>query len=123
MSLDAPKTLGSSEERAARESLLDSAHVRPLTELVESIRAQTGYGSDVLNFDPADGGVNARCLFLLEAPGAKAVASGFVSRNNPDETAKNFFELNREAGIPRQQTLTWNVVRELKDGSEPYHKS
>jgi hypothetical protein len=46
----------------------------------------------------------------LEAPGPKAVLSGFVSRNNPDQTAKNFFELNALAEIPRTRTITWNVV-------------
>jgi uracil-DNA glycosylase len=54
--------------------------------------------------------VQAECLFLLEAPGGRAVGSGFVSRNNPDETAKNFFQLNEEAGLPRGRTVTWNVV-------------
>jgi uracil-DNA glycosylase len=49
-------------------------------------------------------------LYLLEAPGAKAVRSGFISRNNPDETAKNFFELNQAAGIPRERTAIWNIV-------------
>jgi uracil-DNA glycosylase len=49
-------------------------------------------------------------LFLAEAPGPKAVKSGFISRNNPDESAKNFFELNEEAKISRKQTLTWNIV-------------
>ena len=61
-------------------------------------------------FDPLDGGVDAECLFLLEAPGPRAVRSGFVSRNNPDETAKNWYELNEAAGIDRARTLVWNVV-------------
>jgi uracil-DNA glycosylase len=61
-------------------------------------------------FDPADGGEGAECLFVLEAPGARAVQSGFVSRDNPDETAKNFLLLNAEAGIPRELTATWNIV-------------
>ena len=47
---------------------------------------------------------------LLEAPGPKAVLSGFVSRNNPDGSAKNFFEFNAQAKIPRKLTVTWNVV-------------
>lgn len=46
----------------------------------------------------------------MEAPGSKAVESGFVSRNNPDETAKNFFEVNQQADIPREVTITWNIV-------------
>src|SRR6266404_1523547 len=95
---DGPKTLGSPEECAARAGLLHAAHMRRLTALVEDIRSETGRGKNVPNFDPADGGVAARCLFLLEAPGPKAVQSGFVSRNNPDETAKNFFELAQAAG-------------------------
>jgi uracil-DNA glycosylase len=33
-----------------------------------------------------------------------------VSRNNPDETAKNFFLLNRQAGLPRKRTVTSNIV-------------
>lgn len=61
-------------------------------------------------FDPLDGGTKADCLFLLEAPGPKAVASQFVSRDNPDETAKNIFLLSREAGIDRHRTVLWNVV-------------
>ena len=36
--------------------------------------------------------------------------SGFVSRNNPDETAKNFFQLNQQSGISRKRTITWNIV-------------
>jgi uracil-DNA glycosylase len=66
--------------------------------------------ADVPDFDPFDGGVDAECLFLLEAPGAKAVGSGFISRNNPDETASNFFAVNAEVGLSRSRTLTWNAV-------------
>ncbi len=105
---DGPRTLGSAEEREARAGRIRAAHIQPLTALVQAIRSETGLG--VPNFDPADGGVGARLLFLLEAPGKKAVGSGFVSRNNPDETAKNFFELNHAAGIPRQDTVIWNIV-------------
>jgi len=49
-------------------------------------------------------------LLLLEAPGPKAVKSGFVSRNNPDDTAKNFFEINVAAGLNRKRTVVWNIV-------------
>jgi uracil-DNA glycosylase len=61
-------------------------------------------------FDPWDGGINAEVLFLLEAPGPRAVKAGFISRNNPDESAKNFFILNQEAGIARERTVSWNIV-------------
>src|SRR5258708_2895615 len=107
---DEPKSLGEPAECQARAGLLNHAHMRDLTSLVEVIRSETGLGTEVPNFDPADGGVEARCLFLLEAPGRKAVRSGFVSRDNPDETAKTFFKLSQEAGIPRKDTVVWNIV-------------
>ncbi|MGH7717468.1 MAG: hypothetical protein ACREON_01305 [Gemmatimonadaceae bacterium] len=66
---------------------------------------EAGPEARVPDFDPWDGGTDAEVLYLLEAPGGKAVESGFISRNNPDETARNFFELNRAAGIPRQRTV------------------
>lgn len=61
-------------------------------------------------FDPCDGGVNARVLILLEAPGPKAVGSQFISRNNPDRTADNINKLLKSAGIPRKDTIIWNIV-------------
>jgi hypothetical protein len=66
--------------------------------------------SPLPDFDPWDAGIDAEILFLLEAPGARAVASTIVSRNNPDETAKNMFLLHQDACIPRARTLLWNVV-------------
>ncbi len=82
----------------------------PLAAFVRQLRQETGFGADIPDFDPWDGGVEAECLFLLEAPGPRAVLSGFVSRNNPDVSAKNFYELNLEAGIPRERTASWNIV-------------
>jgi uracil-DNA glycosylase len=110
MSSDYRKSLGDSEIRVARRKLLHAPHVAPLTAFVGELRQEIGSVGQVPDFDPWDGGVRAECLFLLEAPGAKAVSSGFVSRNNPDQTAKTFFELNQEAGIPRSRTVTWNIV-------------
>jgi uracil-DNA glycosylase len=85
-------------------------HVAPLNAFVEALRSEMGADVQIPYFDPWDGGIEAEILFLLEAPGAKAVRTGFVSRNNPDQTAKNFFQLNEEAGIPRKKTITWNAV-------------
>ncbi|HET6962909.1 MAG TPA: hypothetical protein VFJ27_10445, partial [Terriglobia bacterium] len=87
VSEDVPKSLGDPNHRAARIARLQEPHVRPLTSFVDTIRDETGYGTAIPYFDPADGGVRALCLFLLEAPGPKAVRRGFISRNNPDETA------------------------------------
>ena len=107
---DAPKTLADPQERALRSTMLNEAHVTDLAEFVRQMRASKGPGYEVPDFDPLDGGIHAKILFLLEAPGAKAISSGFISRNNPDETAKNFFLLNAQAGIDRSLTATWNAV-------------
>jgi uracil-DNA glycosylase len=107
---DTPKSLAGTQAREARLADLDLPHIAPLSAFVRELRLKVGAQYAVPYFDPLDGGVNAECLFLLEAPGPKAIRSGFVSRNNPDETAKNFFLLNQEAGIPRSRAVTWNIV-------------
>jgi len=107
---DTPKSLKDEKIRQDKLARLNLPHIKPLTEFVETIRDETGQGKNIPYFDPDDGGINARCLFLLEAPGPKAVESGFISRNNPDETAKNAFVMNQEAGIPREITISWNIV-------------
>lgn len=108
--MDYPKTLASAHERALRSALLAQDHAKDLAHLARRMRESKGAGYEIPDFDPLDGGIEAQVLFLLEAPGPKAIASGFISRNNPDETAKNFFYLNAEAGIDRRRTITWNAV-------------
>ncbi len=107
---DKPKSLGSSAARTTRLAELREPHIAPLTAFVETLRAEMGSNYRIPYFDPWDGGTAAEVLYLLEAPGAKAVTSGFISRNNPDETAKNFFQLNQQSGIPRKRTITWNII-------------
>lgn len=107
---DKPKSLGKTGIREARLKMLDEAHIGPLTQFVYDLRRHKGLTNEVPFFDPMDGGINAKVLFVLEAPGPKAVASGFISRNNPDETAKNMFMLLEEAGFERKETLLWNIV-------------
>ena len=108
--IDTPKSLGDERHRAQRFAQLYKPHIDALTALVDRIRRERGCGKAVPYFDPADGGVEAECLFVLEAPGPKAVKSGFISRNNPDETAKNWLELNAKAGVPRSRTIICNIV-------------
>ncbi len=107
---DKPKSLGSPAARAARLAELREPHIAPLTAFVETLRAEMGSNYRIPYFDPWDGGTAAEILYLLEAPGAKTVISGFISRNNPDETAKNFFQLNQQSGISRKRTVTWNII-------------
>jgi len=108
--MDKPKSLANAAVREARLEALGQPHIAPLTAFVRELRARMGADYAIPYFDPEDGGIHADCLFLLEAPGPKAVQSGFISRNNPDETARNFFLLNEEAGINRTRTVTWNIV-------------
>ena len=108
--MDEPKSLRCSKARAQRLAAIDACHVAPLTDFVRALRTQMGAEYGIPYFDPLDGGTRADCLFLLEAPGAKAVASEFISRDNPDETAKNVVLLSKEAGIDRRRTVLWNVV-------------
>lgn len=106
---DTPKLLRDPAARDARRLQLTERHIAPLSEFVQQLRAKVPNGI-IPEFDPWDGGTDAEVLYLLEAPGPKASLSGFISRNNPDETAKNFFELNIAAGIPRKRTICWNAV-------------
>lgn len=102
--------LGDPAEVARRLEAIDKPHMRPLNRLRERILEAMGPEFETPNFDPSDGGIAAELLILLEAPGSKAVGSHFVSRNNPDPTARNMNALLREAAIPRSRTLLWNVV-------------
>lgn len=75
--------------------------------LIENWRSE---GRDLPNPDPLDGGVNTKALFLLETPGPKAVGTTFISRDNPDQTARNIGAALRDVGISRADSLLWNVV-------------
>ena len=92
-----------------RHALLDQPHMRALAAYAQRLRDQ-GRGA-VPDFDPLDGGGGARLLLVLEKPGPGAVlpgGSGFVSRDNPDPTARTC----RAAldGIPRAGVVIWNAV-------------
>jgi hypothetical protein len=87
-------------------------HVAPLNRLAEQINA--GRDEHLAPwFDPDGGGTGARVLFLLENPGRRATSargSGFISADNNDDTAANFFRLRDQAALPRGQLVAWNVV-------------
>ena len=95
--------------------MLSLPHMIQLTEYAKSLR---GGGLEVPDFDPLDGGVKARALFLFEKPGpmvaakgrGKRAGSGFISRDNDDQTAEAIFNFMRQAGLPRRQTILWNVI-------------
>jgi hypothetical protein len=111
----APRSMRSAHVRAVRRTMLALPHVAPLTAFVGELRTRSG--CEVPDFDPADGGVSAAMLFLLEKPGPMTSAervgragSGFISRDNDDPTAEATFGFMRAAGIPREKTVLWNVV-------------
>ncbi len=98
------------QEWDTKRAALTEPHMEPLTAFVRQIRQERPSEDRIPDFDPDDGGVNAKVLFVLEAPGPKAIATGFVSRDNPDLTARNLKIYMTEAGISRRQSLIWNIV-------------
>ena len=96
-----------------RHSRLREAHVRKLNGSVTWLK-KLYPEQEFPYFDPADGGVEAEVLFLFEKPGPKATfdkgGSGFISRDNADETAKNTSIFMKEAGLDRKKTVIWNVI-------------
>jgi len=123
-----PYALQHQSERKRRRRMLQEKHVRSLTVFVEAIRAERGLSNEVPHFDPLDGGVMSTILGLMELPGPKTVASGFISRNNPDPTARNMCAIQDRSGIPRRSIALWNIVpwsvdlinaQEMQD-AEPY---
>jgi hypothetical protein len=92
----------------ARRAGLAAPHMRPLADFASSLRERTG--GAVPDADPADGGVRARCLLLLETPGPAIARTGFVSCDNPTPTSANLRRFLRDAGLPRGALLVWNAV-------------
>jgi uracil-DNA glycosylase len=90
---------------------LNDARFTNLMRLIDGMRDRgRSHKLEYPNVDPNDGGQNARALFLLETPGRKSVASGFVSRCNDDDTAKNMGRAWDKAKLLRADVLLWNVV-------------
>lgn len=112
MADDKARSLKDPDERARRSSMLNLPHMKNLTAYVNKLRERPGV--EVPDFDPLDGGERAEVLFLLEKPGpmtsASGSGSGFISRNNDDQTAANTFCFMKMIAIPREATALWNVI-------------
>lgn len=98
--------------------LKEVARVQPLRKWTANLVARRSPDDPkflVPHFDPADAGVHARVLFLLEAPGPMTNAgnrrpgSGFISVDNNDGTAVNAWNLRNEVGL-HTGALHWNIV-------------
>lgn len=115
-SIDAPRSLKNPTAIAARRAILDRPQIAPLRDYAAWLRAE--HLGTVPEFDPMDGGTNARLLFLMEKPGPMTddrartgkTGSGFISRDNDDPTAEAIFNFMRQAGIAREETVLWNVI-------------
>jgi hypothetical protein len=112
---DRPRSMRDPAVRARRRAMLGLPHIAPLSTFVSELRT---CGGEVPDFDPLDGGIEAKVLFLFEKPGPMTaqgnarlkVGSGFISRNNDDQTAEATFRFMKEAAVPRQGTVAWNLV-------------
>ena len=92
---------------AARRAMLAEPGMVVLRAFVAGLRAAHG---PVPDFDPADGGVQARVLLLLETPGPAIWRTGFVSMDNPTGTSANLRRFLTAAGLDRHHLAIWNTV-------------
>jgi uracil-DNA glycosylase len=127
-----PRSMAKLEVRERRQQLRSLPHIEPLCRFVDMLRLREP-GLFVPDFDPLDGGIDAKVLFLFEKPGRKAESSGFFSRNNDSRTAEYIFDFMQIAAIPREKTALWNVVPwwngkrkvtddELRRGLKAFHE-
>lgn len=115
MDVTGPRALRNDAELQARRTLLATApNAQALREWSAAL-VERRQGAVVPDFDPADAGVNARVMLLLEAPGPMTNAgnarpgSGFISVDNDDQTAENCWRTRDEVGL-QEHTLHWNIV-------------
>ena len=92
---------------------MNDPHMIILKNYVEKLR-KTNPQSYTPNFDPNDGGINAKILFLFEKPGRKTDpsygGSGYISLDNKDETARATKKFLKEANINRKKIVIWNTI-------------
>ena len=99
--------LGDPVTLAQRRAMLAQPGMAALRGFAADIRAAHGLTPD---FDPADGGVAARMLLLLETPGPSIGKTAFVSMDNPTGTAANLRRFLATACIGREDVAIWNAV-------------
>lgn len=102
------RTLKSEEVGRDRLDRAFQAHVESLNQWTQQIQRESGHRLPY--FDPADGGVEARVLLLLESPGPVVSRTQFVSVDNPDGTAENMRCLLHLSGLRRSDVVLWNAV-------------
>ena len=116
MFLDEPQGFRFPERVAERQAMLADASAQPLIEWKRALvtRRQTKQPDIyVPDFDPAEGGIGARALLLLETPGPGTIpsegGSGFISVDNNDMSAKHVWQIRDEVGL-HEGVIAWNIV-------------
>jgi uracil-DNA glycosylase len=111
---DMPKVFKDRVAIEDRRAHIYDENVRVLNQYVEALKEAKGADFDVPFFDPADGGVNARILLVLETPGRRAAgrqdASELVSIDNDDDTAANMSAFEQKANLTRDWLVHWNII-------------
>lgn len=112
--MEGPRSLKNPARINDKVGRIDASNVSPLNAWVRSLQTRLGNDAIIPWFDPDDGGVEARILWLLEAPGGKATqergGSGFISCENNDQTAVNTWNTRVEAGVDRTDVVHWNAI-------------
>jgi hypothetical protein len=117
MFFDAPRAFRDPAVLATRNELLATAErTLPLEARARSVgenHCSQKPGIVLPHFDPAESGIEARVLLLLEAPGPKTVpewgGSGLISVDNDDPTAQNVWKTGNAVGL-HEHVLAWNIV-------------
>lgn len=92
----------------ARLAQRHAPHVAPLNRWIDELNVAGPHWTPY--FDPADGGIQAQVLLLLESPGPQASHSRFVSLDNDSGTSENLRCLVHVAGLSRSRIAIWNTV-------------
>ncbi|MBE7188623.1 uracil-DNA glycosylase [Jatrophihabitans endophyticus] len=100
------------EDRLRKLKQIRDPHVRPLNDLVDRWRSRWP-DRPIPWFDPADGGVAATTLLLMEAPGPRTAAmgeQGFCSEDNTDATNAVLRHERERSGLRRRDYVKWNII-------------
>ncbi len=112
MFLDAPRGLRDPSAFELRRRMLALARVRDLVTWTEMIAETRGVRMPYP--DPADGGVDAKVLILLETPTQhmpeSGEAEGFISVDNDTAAAEEMWRARELVGLQQGMAMHWNIV-------------
>lgn len=110
------ETSTSMQDSFLREERLAAVTAPHVAALNRWVSGQRQAGAELPWFDPADGGVRAGLLVLLQSPARSSPSPRFVSRDNPGPAQQNLGRFLAEAGISRQDSVLWNTVPWVSHG-------